>query len=126
MRFQSVMSSVVVVAFVVLSAVSGAAQEKAASRLDGKWTGKVDTDIGSMAIDVTLSVSNGKAAGSIATAHGEFIIKDGTFANGKWTLPFTADGVSGRLVATLKGDELTGDWINPSMATGTFALVRAK
>ena len=126
MRFQSVMSSVVVVALVVSSVGSGAAQEKPASRLDGKWTGTVDTDIGSMAIDVTLSVSNGKVAGSIATAHGEFIIKDGTFANGKWTLPFTADGSSGRLVATLKGDELAGDWINPGMATGTFALKRSK
>jgi hypothetical protein len=109
-----------------VSAAGASAQQKHDAALDGRWSGLVNADAGQMPIDVTLKVVDGKASGTIATGHGELAISGGTFADGKWTLPFSGHGMSGRLVATLQGDTLSGDWINPGVAVGTFSLTRAK
>jgi hypothetical protein len=100
--------------------------DKEAATLAGKWSGLVNTDAGQMQIDVTLEVVDGKARGTIATGHGDLNIVGGIFEQGKWTLPFSGHGMQGRMVATLKGDALTGEWVNPGVAVGTFSLARMK
>lgn len=108
----------------VVCAAVGAQQPEQA--IDGRWSGSVSTDAGQMAIEVTLRVNDGQASGSIATGHGELVIKGGSFADGRWTLPFAGHGMQGRMVAAVKGDTLSGDWVNPGIAEGTFSLTRAK
>ncbi len=117
------------VLFAVLAVAGGAltyAQAPSPPGLDGTWRGTVVSEMGELEIEVTLEVTGGKASGSIRSGHGEFKVKDGGFADGKWTLPFSGDGFQGRLAAVLKGDSLSGDWINPGVTTGTFELVRSK
>ena len=128
MRYLSIATGGIVLIALALwvSAAGASAQQNHDTTLDGRWSGLVNTDAGQMPIDVTLKVVDGKASGSIATGHGELAITGGTFADRKWTLPFSGHGMSGRLVATLQGDTLSGDWINPGIAVGTFSLTRAK
>jgi hypothetical protein len=99
---------------------------KEAPSIAGKWVGKVVADRGEMPIAVTLTVKEGVASGSIETAHGAMTIAKGTLKDGKWTLPFTAESGTGRMIAVLKGDVLAGDWDFAPNAVGTFELTRQK
>jgi hypothetical protein len=93
----------------------------------GSWIGKVTADVGEMEISVSLTVKDGVASGSIETFHGGMTIAKGAFKDGKWTLPFsTPDGGTGKMIAVLKGDTLSGDWDFSPNAVGTFALNRRK
>ena len=112
--------------FFTLSILAAAFGAQDRARLDGRWTGTVDSDIGQMTIEVSLTVDGDKAKGTIKTAHGEFTIADGTFANGTWTLPFTAPGAKGYMAGAIKGNVFSGKWVNEGTATGTFYVTRKK
>ena len=109
----------------VLSA--GVVAQDRAAPLAGKWRGEVTTDIGTMAIGLTVTVTTGVATGQVESAHGAFKISAGKFADGKWTLPFETDeGGSGKMIGVVKGDTFSGEWDFRPMAVGTFALSRLK
>jgi hypothetical protein len=117
-------TAVIVVATLAVPAI---AQEKRPASLAGKWRGTVVADIGEMAIAVTVQVAKEIASGSIETGHGTFTITKGTFADGKWTLPFESpDGMKGRLIGTVTDKDFTGDWDFRPMALGKFTLTRDK
>jgi hypothetical protein len=116
---------------IAFSATSlGAAQAKtppAAASIEGTWAGKVSADSGEMKVRVVIKIEQGKASGSIETAHGSWQISGGTFKDGVWTLPFTVEGAGDRwMKGQIKGDDFSGEWNNAPMAVGTFALKREK
>lgn len=101
--------------------------QAAAAGIEGRWVGKVTADAGEMKIEVEIKVEGGKATGAIRTAHGDWPVKGGTFANGTWTLPFEVEGAGDRwMKGVVKADTFTGEWNNAPMAVGTFELTRAK
>ena len=115
-----------VVLLFVLSSCASALAAQPPSPLAGKWTGTVDTDQGTMNIDVTLKVDDGRASGTIMTNHGELVISNGAFVKDRWRLPFSGHGMKGEIVGTLKGDVFDGVWDNSPTATGSVKLRRVK
>lgn len=115
---------VFVTAFVLAGAIGVSAQQP--PPIAGQWVGVVDTDQGTMDIEVTLRVADGKASGTIKTAHGELAIRDGAFIDNRWRLPFSGHGMKGEIVGSLKGETFEGIWDNSPTATGSVRLRRAK
>jgi hypothetical protein len=114
-------------AMITLLALTGSSQQAPAASLAGAWKGMVTADAGQMVIEVTVTVDDGKASGTIKTGHGDFTIVDGRRADDVWTLPFDAgEGVKGSMKGVVKGDTFTGDWDFRPMAVGTFELERVK
>jgi hypothetical protein len=114
-----------VTGFALIGVVSMLGAQQPAS-IAGKWDGSVDTDQGTMEIQLAITVSDGKANGTITTAHGDITISNGTLVNDRWRLPFSGHGMKGEIVGTLKGDTFEGVWDNSPTATGSIKLRRTK
>ncbi len=115
-----------IAALAAVSVVPGISQQKAPD-LAGKWKGVVKADAGEMPIEVAITIEKGQATGTIKTFHGDLVIRDGAFADGKWVLPFQAgDGPRGKMTGVLKGDTLSGEWDFRPQAFGTFSITRVK
>ena len=91
----------------------------------GNWVGSIDTDRGAMAIELTVSSSDGKLHGVLKTAHGDWEVTSIAAKNGQWTVAFKGGGNEGQMNGRIQSDKFTGDW-KSKMANGTFELVRAK
>ena len=119
-------SCLAIATFVALSVVPGFSQQKTPD-LAGTWKGAVKADQGEMPIEVAITIEKGKVTGTIKTFHGDLVIRDGAFADGKWVLPFQAgDGPQGKMTGVLKGDTLSGEWDFRPQAFGTFSITRVK
>jgi hypothetical protein len=92
----------------------------------GRWTGVIDTDIGSMPVSLQIAVENDMASGTITTPHGELVISKGAWVKDRWRLPFSGDGMKGEIVGTVTGDGFEGVWDNSPTATGSITLRRVK
>jgi hypothetical protein len=111
----------VVLALLVVPAVLAAADP---AELAGRWVGAIDTPKGQMDIGLTLTLEDGKLAGTLQT-HGDWKVTGVTERDGVWTVSFESPGGPGRLSGRLREGRLTGDWESP-MAKGVFELTRAK
>ena len=93
----------------------------------GKWEGMVTTGAGEMRMKLELKIEGDKIVGEITNPHGTWPITDVKFTNGKWTISWrTSDDATGRMIGTVKGNQLAGDWDFPPNFIGTFDFSRVK
>ncbi|MGE3490049.1 MAG: hypothetical protein AB7N29_08585 [Vicinamibacterales bacterium] len=118
--------AVFICSLLVAAATAALPAQDADTALTGRWRGRAVVENAEMGLDVEIKAAGGKAEGTVTTAHGALTITGGTFAQGKWTLPFSGPGVEGRMVGIVKGDRFTGDWLNPALGPGFFELARVK
>ena len=95
------------------------------AELAGRWIGGVDTPRGQMDIGLDLTLTDGKLAGTLKTAHGDWKVTGVTEKEGVWTVSFESPGGPGKLSGRIKEARFTGDWESPT-AKGIFELTRSK
>jgi len=93
----------------------------------GKWEGPVTTGAGEMRMKLELRVEGDKIVGEISNPHGTWTVTDVKFAHGKWTISWrTPDDATGKMIGSVKGDKLAGDWDFAPNFVGTFDFTKAK
>jgi hypothetical protein len=93
----------------------------------GKWQCVAKTPEGeSLKFYMEPKNETGTLSGSIRTAGGGFTIIGGTYAKGKLEMRLrTPEGVLGKVIATIKGAKLTGDWELSNGVSGDLSCSRA-
>jgi photosystem II stability/assembly factor-like uncharacterized protein len=106
----------------------GAAQEPAASPLNGAWSGKIEAEeipAGEGAFTMNLRFSeDGKVSGSMTTDMGDSTLSKGSYDAEKKSLrvEFNSDQISGIITGTIEGNVLTGEIdAGPGMITFDYS-----
>lgn len=98
---------------------------RASDPVSGKYEGVAKSQAsGDIPLTVEIKSENGKLSGKIDSPLGILPITGGTYADGRVSLKFDAQGTEGTVTAQFKDDKITGEW---SLAgqTGTLELKRA-
>ena len=109
----------------VAALVFGCSVLAADPEIAGNWIGAVETDRGAMDIGLRVTVTDGKLAGRLKTAHGDWEVTSITTKNGEWTVSFNGGENEGQMTGRVVNNKFTGDW-KSKMANGRFEMTRAK
>lgn len=93
--------------------------------VSGKYQGVAKSQAsGDIPLTVEIKNEDGKLSGKIDSPLGSLPITGGTYADGRVSLKFDAQGTEGTVTAQFKDDKITGEW---SLAgqTGTLELKKA-
>jgi hypothetical protein len=112
-------------AALVAALVLGCSVLAADPEIAGNWIGAVETNRGAMDIGLRVTATDGKLAGTLKTAHGDWEVTSITTKSGEWTVTFKGDGNEGQMTGRIVNNKFTGDW-KSKMANGTFEMTRAK
>ena len=119
MLSRKLMTSLLIVLLMTLSAVASASSVNKSTNLSsqnkdtlsGKYEGVAKSEqMGDIPLTVEIKNDNGKLSGKIDSPQGPAPITGGTFDNGKIVMKFDAGGNEGTVTAMLDGDKITGKW----------------
>lgn len=99
-------------------------QPAAASAIDGRWEGTVDTPDGPAQAVAELKLEAGVIKGTMTAGQYALAITGGTLTGDAVALTFDIGGMLGSMAATLKDGVLQGSW-NVEGEGGGFALKKA-
>jgi hypothetical protein len=76
----------------------------------GKYEGVIKADAAEIGLTLEISNDQGKLAGRLVTPHGDLLISEGTFSDGKLSLKLRHGEAVSTLSARLQGEMLVGEW----------------
>ncbi len=91
--------------------------------LAGTWDGVAETPNGNMTVHMVLAYQDGKMTGSMDTQMGTLAITGATLTGDVFELGFDLQGAPGGLSGKVVGDKYAGSW-SVGAETGPFAVAR--